>query len=171
FLHYAANLEKKTDLKLANIITWSKKRAYGIQHNYLFTREECAYVFNGSDIKKPRCFNVPLLEEKRGYAGYNKKHPAKSEYKRRTNVWTDITEIFRGKNHPTQKAQRLYEVMIEVHTQPGEYVVDMFAGAGTCAAACRKLGRKFVLIENDPESVSQIEKLLGSKECKDEPTE
>lgn len=148
FLRYLSEVEQPGQFELANLITWSKKRAYGVQNNYLWTREECAYFIRG-DAKHPRCFNVPLLETKRGYAGYNAKYPAKSEFYRRTNVWTDINEIFRGKLHPTQKQQRLHEVMVEVHTQPGEWVIDPFAGAGTTAFACRKLGRRFVVIEND----------------------
>ena len=116
--------------------------------NYLFTREECAYFVKGS-AKKPFLFNIPLLDVKRGYEGYNKKYPAKSEYYRRTNVWMDINEIFQGKFHSTQKKQRLHEVMIEVHTNPGDYVIDIFAGAGTTAHAARKLGRKFIVIEQD----------------------
>lgn len=160
FIKYLSKVEDLDGINIANLITWSKKRAYGIQHNYLFTREECVYLFKGPNIKKPRCFNVPLLDVKRGYAGYNKKYPAKSEYKRRTNVWTDITEIMRGKAHETQKAQRLYEVAIEVHTQKDEYVVDMFGGAGTCAHAARKLGRKFLVIERDADIFDDIVKSL-----------
>lgn len=148
FLRYLSEVEQPNKFELANLITWSKKRAYGVQNNYLWTREECAYFVVGN-AKKPKCFNVPLLDVKRGYAGYNAKYPAKSEFYRRTNVWIDINEMFRGKVHPTQKTQRLHEVMIEVHTQPGEWVIDPFAGAGTTANACRKLGRKFVVIEND----------------------
>lgn len=148
FFRYLAQVEEETPLRLANLITWKKRRAYGVKHNYLFTREECAYFTNG-DIKKPRCFNIPLLNEKRGYEGYNKKYPAKSEYYRRTNVWADITEMMRGKMHPTQKAQRVIEIPIEVHTHSGEYVVDPFAGSGACAHAAIKLGRKFVVVEKD----------------------
>lgn len=143
-------------LKLANLITWSKKRAYGVKHNYLFTREELAYFIKGDDIKKPRCFNIPLLETLRGYKGYNKKYPAKSDFYRRTNVWTDITEVMRGKVHSAQKAQRVIEIPIEVHTQPGEYVIDPFAGSGTTALAARKLGRKFVVIENDEKTFDEM---------------
>jgi len=155
FLRYLADVEQEKKFELANLITWSKKRAYGVQNNYLFTREECAYFING-DAKKPRCFNVPLLDTKRGYAGYNAKYPAHSEFYRRTNVWTDINEMFRGKVHPTQKQQRLHEVMIEVHTHPGEWVIDPFAGAGTTAFACVKLGRKFVVIESDEKCFDDI---------------
>jgi hypothetical protein len=58
-------------------------------------------------------------------------YPAKSEYKRRTNVWSDVTEILRGKIHQCQKPDRLYEVMVEASSNPGENVLDPFAGSGT----------------------------------------
>lgn len=149
FLRYVVSVEKDCMMPLANLITWSKKRAYGVQHNYLFTREELAYFINGPDIKKPRCFNVPLRAEKRAYKGFNKKYPAKSDFYRRTNVWTDITEMMQGKVHDAQKAQRVIEIPIEVHTKEGEWIVDPFAGSGTAAFAARKLCRKFAVVEQD----------------------
>lgn len=159
FLKYLSEAERVGEFELANLITWKKKRAYGLTHNYLFTREECAYFTKGP-AKKPRKFNIPLLDNKRGYAGYNAKYPAKSEYYRRTNVWTDVTEIMRGKLHPTQKTQKLHEIMIEIHTDPGEYVIDPFGGACTTAFAARKLGRKFLVVEQDEtyfnEAVSRL---------------
>ena len=164
FFKYVTEVERQTDMLLANMITWSKRRAYGVQHNYLFTREELAYFINGTDIKKPRTFNVPLLEAKRGYAGYNAKYPAKSEHYRRTNVWSDVTEIMRGKVQVAQKAQRVIEIPIEVHTQPGEWVVDPFAGSGTTAFACRKLGRRFCVIEKDEMQFDDMVKRLKDKE-------
>jgi DNA modification methylase len=162
FFEYLSKIERSGSFELANLITWSKKRAYGVQKNYLFTREECAYFVKGAS-KSPRKFNIPLLSTKRGYSGFNAKYPAKSEYYRRTNVWTDITEIMRGKLHPTQKAQRLHEVMIEVHTDPGDYVVDIFAGAGTTAMAAKALGRKFVVVESDASMVSDMVKRFTNK--------
>jgi site-specific DNA-methyltransferase (adenine-specific) len=159
FLRYLHDVEEKGKFELANLITWKKKRGYGVQNNYLFTREECAYFIKGN-AKKPRKFNIPLLEEKRGYAGYNKNYPAKSEFFRRTNVWTDINEIFQGKVHPTQKTQRLFEVIMEIHTDPGDWVIDPFAGAGTLAFAARKLGRKFVIIEKHADYFETLVKNL-----------
>lgn len=161
FLKYISRVERPGKFEMSTMITWSKRRAYGIQWSYIFTREECAMFIKG-DKKKPRTFNVPLLDTKRGYAGYNKKYPAKSEFYRRTNVWTDINEMFKGKLHPTQKSQRLYEVMIEAHTMPGEFVVDMFAGSGVCGLAARKLGRKFVLIEKDEKIFKKMVETINS---------
>lgn len=148
FFEYAARVERETEWRIANYITWGKKRAYGVQHNYLSTREELLYLVKG-DIKKPRLFNVPYLEEKRGYAGYNEKYPAKSEHFRRTSVWTDITEIMRGKVHVAQKPLRVLEIPIEVHTVEGEWVLDPFAGSMSTAWAARKLGRKWICIERN----------------------
>lgn len=161
FWKYVTKVEEQSGLNLANLLTWGKRRGYGIQHNYLFTREECAYFCKG-DIKKPRCFNVPHLTVERGYEGFNKKYPAKSKFKRRTNVWSDVTEILRGKVHPTQKAARVIEIPIEVHTQPGEWVIDPFAGSFTTAHAARRLGRRFVVIENDEKCFDEAVERLGA---------
>lgn len=144
-------IEGTTKWKMATPITWKKKRAYGIQWSYLFTREEIAYFVMG-DPKKPRVFHPPYLEEKRGYPGYDKKYPAKSEYKRRTNVWTDVTEILRGKTHRCQKPTELYRIMVEASSNPGDTVLDPFAGSGTLAKAAPD--RRVIMIEKEPKNVS-----------------
>lgn len=168
FFEYASRVECETDLKISNLITWSKRRAYGVQHNYLSTREEMLYMVKG-DAKKPFVFNVPLLETKRGYAGYNEKYPAKSEFYRRTNVWTDINELFSGKVHPTQKPTRVFEIPIEVNTRPGDWIVDPFAGSGAAAFAARKLGRKFIVVERDEGHYDRfIERLTGKEAASEE---
>ena len=162
FMKYMHQVEKVGSFELANMITWSKRRGYGVQNNYLFTREECAYFTKGN-AKKPLKFNVPYLDAVRGYAGYNAKYPAKSENYRRTNVWTDITELMRGKVHPTQKARKLYDVIIEAHTDPGDWVIDLFAGSGVAAEAAIKTGRKFVVIESDEKMVGDVLDRLNNR--------
>jgi DNA modification methylase len=155
FFAWLATVENLQPWEIAMPICWGKRRAYGVQHNYLSTREEIAYCIKGKS-DKPRTFNVPYLDEKRGYAGYNAKYPAKSEYKRRTAVWTDVTEILKGKRHPCEKPKRLIEIMIETSSNPGDIVFDPFAGSGITAETARALGRYFVLIEQDPEYYRQI---------------
>lgn len=143
FLQFAATVEQDfPEWTIANWITWKKKRAYGVPRNYLFTREECLILTRG---KPP--FNIPYLATERGYPGYSKKYPAKSKFLRRANVWTDITEILRGKTHIAQKPDALYRVLIETHSNPGDVVFDPCSGSGTTARAAKLCGRGSVLIE------------------------
>ena len=146
FFDFLSNVETETQLVLKNVITWSKKRAYGKSNDYLFTREELAWLCTS---EKPAVFNIPLLDIKRGYEGYNSKYPAKSEYKRRTNVWTDVSEIFKGKCHPTAKPEKLAEILCNTHSNPGDYVLDLFAGGGSTGLGAINTGRKYILVEKD----------------------
>lgn len=48
---------------------------------------------------------------------------------------------------PQTRSQALYEMLIEVHSRPGDTVLDPTAGAGTVAAAALNTGRRAVLCE------------------------
>lgn len=158
FYRYLVEVESQTKYKLANHITWGKKRAYGLAYNYLYTREELAYLHLGEDIRKPLVFNIPLLSTKRPYKGFNLNYPAKSEFYRRTNIWTDVNEIFSGKIHECQKPIDLLRIPIETHTNKGDWVFDPFAGSGSTAMAAREVERKFIVIEKDD---IEFEKLVA----------
>jgi DNA modification methylase len=160
FYRFLADIEWETDWRLAHHITWAKKRAYGVQSNYLFTREEIAFLVLGNK-GKPKVFNVPYLDVVRGYAGYNKAYPAKSEFKRRTSVWSDVTEILRGKQHPTEKPVELLKIPVSVHVPKGGWVLDAFAGSGSTGIAARELGCRFVLVEKEKKDVELILNRLG----------
>lgn len=55
-----------------------------------------------------------------------------------------------GENfHPTQKPVELLQVLIEQSTQPGDLVVDPFAGSGSTVVAAQKSGRDGIGIELD----------------------
>lgn len=145
FFKWLSVVEDQTNLRLHNLITWGKKRAYGTPSNFLFTREEIAMLVKGD---KPKTFNIPLLDKLRGYAGYSAKYPAKSPYLRRTNVWTDVTELLRGKIHSAEKPSKLAEIMIKTSSNPGDLVVDLFAGSGSTGVAARAVGgRRCILFE------------------------
>lgn len=146
FAEVIARLETETPWTIKNVCTWSKRRAYGVQDNYLWTREELLFLTLGP---KPKTFNVPYLEQLRGYEGFNAKYPAKSAFLRRTNVWNDITEIFKGKVHVCQKPTKLIEVPILTSSNPGDCVLDPFAGSGSTALAAINTKRRFIVVEND----------------------
>ena len=52
--------------------------------------------------------------------------------------------------HPSQKPLKLMQALIELTTQPGQTVLDPFAGSGTTGLAAQRLGRRAILMERDP---------------------
>lgn len=51
--------------------------------------------------------------------------------------------------HPTPKPIDLLVRLVRDFTDPGETVVDPYAGSGTTGVACKRLGRQCVLVERD----------------------
>jgi site-specific DNA-methyltransferase (adenine-specific) len=142
FLEWVSGVEKKHPDWEGQFVTWKKRRAYGTATKYLFTREECFILIRGTPT-----FNKPYLSKERGYAGFDKAHPALSKYLRRGLVWDDVTEMFKGKIHPAQKPTKLYEILVQTHSNEGDIVYDPCAGSGTTARACKAMNRRFVIVE------------------------
>jgi DNA modification methylase len=53
--------------------------------------------------------------------------------------------------HPTQKAVRLMRYLIEDFSQPGDLILDPFAGTGTTGVAAKQAGRHYILSERHEE--------------------
>ena len=51
--------------------------------------------------------------------------------------------------HPTQKPVDLMRWLVASYTQPGDTVLDPFAGSGSTGVACVALGREFIGVELD----------------------
>jgi len=64
-------------------------------------------------------------------------------------------------DHPTQKPLRLIMDLIEKHSNPGDLVLDTFAGTGTVGEACQILNRDCILIERDEKYFNIIEQRLN----------
>jgi site-specific DNA-methyltransferase (adenine-specific) len=141
FFKLMEKIERDNLFTYRNLITWKKRRAYGKSHDYLFCREEIAW-YSVSPERTKVTFNIPLLDIKRGYPGFSSKYPAKSEFKRVSNVWDDIPEIMRPQRN-TQKPLPLMERLISTHSNPGDLIVDPFCGWGSTGLAAVKLGRRF----------------------------
>ena len=52
-------------------------------------------------------------------------------------------------DHPTQKPLNLMIDIIKKHSNEGDVILDTFAGSGTVGVACKRLNRKFILIEKE----------------------
>jgi modification methylase len=61
------------------------------------------------------------------------------------------------KAHPTQKPEALLHRVILASTRPGDLILDPFFGTGTTGAVARRLGRKFIGIEREPEYAALAE--------------
>ena len=65
------------------------------------------------------------------------------------------------KAHPTQKPEALLQRILLATTNPGDVVLDPFFGTGTTGAVARKLGRRFIGIERDPDYVKAAEERIA----------
>jgi len=73
-----------------------------------------------------------------------------------TDVWWQTIVPTRGSErtgYPTQKPLKILERIVRVHSNPGERVLDFFAGSGTTGEAALRLGRSCVLVDESPEAV------------------
>ena len=59
--------------------------------------------------------------------------------------------IYKGKDriHPTQKSLKLFEELVEMHSNEGDLIVDCFLGSGTTAVAALNKKRNFIGCELD----------------------
>ena len=67
----------------------------------------------------------------------------------------------RGSKHPTIKPLSLMRYLVRLVTKPGGLVLDPFAGTGTTGEAAILEGFRYLLIEQGPEFVQDIERRLG----------
>lgn len=64
----------------------------------------------------------------------------------------------KDKIHPTQKPVEVLRYFVELCTDPGDTVMDTFAGSGSTGMACKDAGRKYILIERDPKMFALMKK-------------
>jgi site-specific DNA-methyltransferase (adenine-specific) len=81
-----------------------------------------------------------------------------------TDVWWHTIVSPTGKEktgYATQKPEGILRRIIQASSRKDDWVLDFFAGSGTTAAVAKKLERKFVTIDENPESIAIIKKRLG----------
>ena len=159
-----------------DMITWKKQRGIGMRKGWLYTREECLWFVK--DNKKffwnkehqysneKRTFTATYADPER-MAKYKKS--VKSEFKRLTNVWTDIREtniswneegIEKIKFHFTPKPIPALERIIKCSTKEGDVVYSPYCGSGQDLIAAINTNRNAIGMEINPKSVSFIQKRI-----------
>ena len=65
--------------------------------------------------------------------------------------------------YPTQKPVRLLERIVAASSRPGELVLDPYAGSGTTGVAAARLGRRWLLVDRNPEAVAIARRRLEAE--------
>ncbi len=132
FARLAIMIEDEEIFLRQNWITQRNTRGYGTKFNYMSAREDFLFLTKGESYT----FNIPYTEEKslRKDLGANGKTRT-NEFKRVSNVWTDISEASQSSKercfHPTVKALKLCDRLINTHSNEGDKVFIPFVGSGS----------------------------------------
>jgi site-specific DNA-methyltransferase (adenine-specific) len=131
----------------------SKKRWPAKHDNILwYTKHPTDYTFNLDATDR-----IPYMAP--GLVGEEKAARGKTP----TDVWWHTIVSPTGKEktgYPTQKPLGILERIIRVHSNPGDTVLDFFAGSGTTGLAATRNHRNYILIDENPEAIALMNKRL-----------
>jgi adenine-specific DNA-methyltransferase len=89
-------------------------------------------------------------------------------------LWTDLSTINLNKEGGVafpngKKPEALVRRVLQLATEPGDWVLDAYGGSGTTAAVAHKMGRRWITIEQGPQASTHCaERLRRVVEGRDE---
>jgi len=113
---------------------------------FLYVKNPADYVFNAHEIDREPYMAPGLVGPEKAARG-----------KLPTDVWwhTIVSPSGAEKTgYPTQKPLGVMRRIIRASSNPGDTVLDFFAGSGTTGAAAAELGRDFLLVDSNPEAIA-----------------
>lgn len=135
---YGARTTKKWPPKHDNILFYAKDPNH--------------YTFNTDDMDR-----IPYMAP--GLVGKEKSERGKLP----TDTWWHTIVPTNSKEktgYPTQKPLGILRRIIRASSNPGDTVLDFFAGSGTTGVACAELGRNCILMDNNPEAIQVMKERL-----------
>jgi len=147
---------------LLNEIIWAydygarPKTRWPAKHdNILFyVKDRSNYVFNVDEIER-----IPYMAP--GLVGPEKSARGKLP----TDTWWHTIVPTSGAErtgYPTQKPLGILRRIITASSNPGDRVLDFFAGSGTTGMAAHELDRDFILVDDNPEALEVMAKRFES---------
>jgi DNA modification methylase len=141
-----------------NEIIWAydygarSRRKWPPKHDNIlvYVKDPTAYTFNAEAIDR-----IPYMAP--GLVGPEKA----SRGKLPTDTWflTIVPTNSREKTgYPTQKPVSLLRRIVAASSNPGDVVLDFFAGSGTTGQVCLELGRRFILVDNNEQAIKVMER-------------
>lgn len=129
----------------------SKTRWPAKHDNILFyVKDPDRYTFNRDEVDRIPYMAPGLVGKEKAARG---KFPTDTWW--HTIVGTNSKE---KTGYPTQKPVGVLRRIISVSSNPGDVVLDFFAGSGTVGEVCLDLGRQFILVDNNPQAIAVMKK-------------
>jgi site-specific DNA-methyltransferase (adenine-specific) len=131
------------------------RRRWPAKHDNIlvYVKSPDRYTFNYADLDR-----IPYMAP--GLVG-----PAKAARgKTPTDTWwqTIVSPQSREKTgYPTQKPLAILSRIIRASSNPGDLVLDFFAGSGTTGEAAAVLDRRFILVDDNPEAIAVMRRRLA----------
>jgi site-specific DNA-methyltransferase (adenine-specific) len=179
---YAAEMKVRLDalnLTLRNWIVWhytfgvSCTRKFNRSHAHIFyyVVDPKRFTFNADAVRVPSARQTTYADRRANPSG---KLPDDTWVLRPqedprcfgadTDTWyvPRVCGTFRERTaHPCQMPEAVLERIIRVSSNPGDVVLDPFAGSGTTLAAARRLGRRWLGIELSADYAERIRRRLA----------
>lgn len=111
----------------------------------LYVKDNAHYTFNVDDIERIPYMAPALVGEEKAARG-----------KLPTDTWWHTIVSPTGKEktgYPTQKPLGVLRRVLTASSNPGDLILDFFAGSGTTGAVALELGRRFLLVDNNKEAI------------------
>ena len=118
----------------------------------VFVKDPKHYYFDSESVDREPYMAPGLVTEEKVARG-----------KLPTDVWWHTIVSPTGKEktgYPTQKPIGILRRIIQASSKEGDIVLDFFAGSGTTGVVANSLGRRFILIDQNPEALEVIQKRL-----------
>ena len=139
--------------RFLNEIVWAydyggrSQRRWPAKHDTIlvYVKDPARYVFDRDAVDR-----IPYMAP--GLVGPEKAARGKLP----TDVWWQTIVPTGGAErtgYPTQKPVAIVRRIVAASSRPGGVVLDCFAGSGTTGAACLALGRRFLLIDDNPQAL------------------
>ena len=137
-----AQVFRENDIDVKCVLRWVKPNPFprNVNRLYVNNMELALWGCRGSGWTFNKPNNVPFLTGEFNYPLVSGKEKT---------------------NHTTQKSLKLFENILNIHSNEKDLVLDCFSGSGTTAIACHRLKRRFICIEKDKDyyeaSVKRLE--------------
>lgn len=165
-------------LTLRNWIVWhytfgvncTKKFNRSHAHIFYYVRDPKNYTFNPDRVRVPSARQTTYADRRANPVGklpddtwVLRPQETEEHFRNDQDTWfvSRVCGTFRERvDHPCQMPEAVLERIIRVASNPGDLVIDPFAGSGTTLAVAKKLGRKFLGCELSDEYAEGVRERL-----------